>query len=78
MSKTVNLFDLKHLSLAPNSIALALFKATLRVDQNYHPERLHKFYLINSPWIFQGIWAIVSPWIDPVTRAKVPAPHLTA
>ena len=23
-----------------------------------------------SPWIFQPIWAMIRPWIDPVTRQK--------
>lgn len=57
---------------------MALFKATINIDQNYHPERLHKFFFINSPWLFQGLWAVVSPWLDPVTRSKVRrrcAPH---
>jgi hypothetical protein len=63
-------FDLNNLSLSPNAVALAIFKATIKIDQAYYPERLHQAFFINSPWIFQGIWAVIAPFMHPVTRAK--------
>ena len=41
------------------------------VGTNYYPESLWKMFLINAPAIFRGIWKIVSPWIDPITRKKI-------
>jgi hypothetical protein len=64
------IFDLADLSLAPHSVAIAVFKTTIAIDQAYFPERLHQAFFINSPWIFQGLWAIISPLMDPVTKAK--------
>jgi CRAL/TRIO domain len=52
---------------------MALFKSILHIDQHYYPERLHQAFFINSPWLFQGLWAIISPLLDPVTKTKVRA-----
>lgn len=71
ITKVTVVFDLAHLSLSPNSTAMAIFKATVDIDQHFYPERLHQAYFINSPWIFKGLWAVISPWLDPVTKAKV-------
>ena len=30
-----------------------------------------KFYIINAPWAFSVVWAIVRPWLDEVTVAKI-------
>ena len=30
-----------------------------------------KFYIINAPWTFSAVWAIVRPWLDEVTVAKI-------
>jgi hypothetical protein len=27
--------------------------------------------VINSPFLFSACWAIIRPWLDPVTAAKV-------
>ncbi len=64
-------FDLKDLSLSPNSLAISIFKSIIHIDQAYFPERLHQAFFINSPWVFQGLWAVLAPFMDPVTRAKV-------
>jgi hypothetical protein len=31
---------------------------------------LECFFFLNSPWIFRPLWAIVRPWLDPVTKRK--------
>lgn len=33
--------------------------------------RLYKMYMFCPPMIFYGLWKMVSPFIDPVTREKV-------
>ena len=30
-----------------------------------------KFYIINAPWAFSAVWAVVRPWLDEVTVAKI-------
>lgn len=67
----VIVFNLEGLSYALDTNALAAFRATLSIDQDYYPERLHTLFMINAPWFFQAVWAIISPWIDPVTANKI-------
>ena len=30
-----------------------------------------KFYIFNVSWAFSAVWAIVKPWLDEVTVAKI-------
>lgn len=41
------------------------------IGQNYYPERMGKFYIINAPMMFSGTWNIVKRWLDPVTVSKI-------
>ncbi len=38
--------------------------------QAYYPETLANLYIINAPWIFHPLWALIKPWLDPVTKNK--------
>jgi len=40
------------------------------LDFNY-PETLSICLIINAPFIFYACWAVIRPWLDPVTAAKV-------
>ena len=40
------------------------------VDPKY-PEILHYALMVDAPYIFSACWAIIKPWIDPVTAAKI-------
>lgn len=37
----------------------------------YYPESLHRVYVHAAPWIFRGIWQVLSPMLDPVVRDKI-------
>jgi len=41
------------------------------VGQNRYPETMGKFFIINVPWTFSAVWAIVKPWLDEVTVKKI-------
>ena len=41
------------------------------IAQNQFPERLRRVLLVNAPFLFRGAWAVISPWLDPVTKSKV-------
>jgi len=41
------------------------------VSQNYYPETMGKFYIINAPYLFSTVWSFVKPWLDEVTVAKI-------
>ena len=34
-------------------------------------QTMWKIYLVNTPMLFRAVWAIVKPWLHPVTAAKV-------
>mmetsp|Transcript_31107 Transcript_31107/g.81514 ORF Transcript_31107/g.81514 Transcript_31107/m.81514 type:complete len:336 (-) Transcript_31107:150-1157(-) len=70
VEKQIIISDLKGLSLWPNSKAFAVFKETIRIDQEYYPERLQAIYFINAPLIFTTIFAAIRGWLDPVTKDK--------
>jgi hypothetical protein len=62
--------DLANLSFKPDRHALPLFRQTMNIDTSYYPERLGAFFIVNAPWIFRSLWALVRPWLDPRTQAK--------
>ena len=68
--KLVTVMDFKGYSLR-TAPPMKTSRATLSILQNHYPERLHKFLLMNVPGIFAAFWSAISPFIDPVTKAKV-------
>jgi hypothetical protein len=71
IEKQVIVFNLANLSYSIDTNAMAAFKGTLTIDEAYYPERLHRMYMINAPWFFTAIWAIIRPWLDPITADKI-------
>jgi len=41
------------------------------IGQNYYPECMGRFYIVNAPFLFSTIWTVIKAWLDPVTQAKV-------
>jgi hypothetical protein len=46
----------------------------LYILQDHYPERLGTAYVVNLPWIARGFFKIITPLLDPVTRAKLSLP----
>ncbi|CUA70373.1 Sec14 cytosolic factor [Rhizoctonia solani] len=44
------------------------------IGQNYYPETMGKFYIVNSPYLFSTVWTLVKPWLDEVTVSKISIP----
>ncbi|KAI8087869.1 CRAL-TRIO domain-containing protein [Gilbertella persicaria] len=51
--------------------ALNFIRAIADCDQQYYPETLNKFFLVNAPSAFVYVWKIVKAWLDPGTIAKI-------
>ena len=45
--------------------------AAAKIGQDYYPESMGKFYIINAPYLFSTIWTVIKPWLDEVTVKKI-------
>jgi hypothetical protein len=70
VEKMVVVDDMGDLQMSPDLDAIKYVIGILGIDQKYYPERLHAIYCINCPWYFTAIYALITPFMDPVTKAK--------
>ncbi|EKX40436.1 hypothetical protein GUITHDRAFT_164667 [Guillardia theta CCMP2712] len=70
VGKMLVILDLQHYSMS-NAPPMKTSRATLHILQDHYPERLAKFLIIDAPWLFQGFFKIISPFIDKETAAKL-------
>lgn len=49
----------------------SIMKKTMQIDQTFFPERMFRSILINAPFIFSAVWAIVKTFLDKDTVAKL-------
>ncbi|KAH0471497.1 MAG: hypothetical protein KVP17_002733 [Porospora cf. gigantea B] len=71
-AQIISVFDLTGCRLADLAgNTLKLFKMSCGLIADHYPERSQKVIMINAPWFFQAAFAIVSPFIDPVTKNKI-------
>ncbi|KAJ1855045.1 hypothetical protein GGH12_004414 [Coemansia sp. RSA 1822] len=54
-----------------NSVSIGTAKKFLDILSNHYPERLGRAVVFVPPKLFVGFYSLVSPFIDPVTKAKV-------
>lgn len=66
-----SIMDLKGVGLSKAGQVYGYVQKASEVSQNYYPERLGKLYLINAPWGFSGVFAVVKRFLDPVTVNKI-------
>jgi len=65
------ILDLNGVGLGSARSVYGFLQEASKISQDYYPERMGKFYLINAPWGFATVWAIVKRWLDPVTVSKI-------
>lgn len=65
------IMDFKGVGISKASQVYGYVQKASELSQNYYPERLGKFYIINAPWGFSGAFAVVKRFLDPVTVAKI-------
>eukprot|EP00946_MAST-07B_sp_MAST-7B-sp1_P003292 g3292.t1 len=69
-TKNVVIFDISGWALWHGSY-LGYVNRLVDIAQNQYPERLRRVLLVNAPFLFRGAWSVISPWLDPVTKAKI-------
>ncbi|KAJ1955426.1 hypothetical protein GGI12_005561 [Dipsacomyces acuminosporus] len=47
------------------------FKTFLHYLENFYPECLGLVIIYNAPWLFNGLWKLIRPLLDPVVASKV-------
>lgn len=62
-------FDLSGFSL--RCMDYEVLKMLIDILAFNYPETLDGAYVINAPFIFWACWAVMKPWLDPVTASKV-------
>lgn len=53
------------------SIDYDVIKIGINILQGNYPDTLGKLLIVDAPMIFSACWAIIRPWLDPVTANKV-------
>lgn len=53
------------------SDAVAFIKRMVAADNKHYVERMGQMLIINAPWTLSGVWAMISPILDPDTKAKI-------
>ncbi|CAL8471490.1 g11032 [Coccomyxa elongata] len=43
----------------------------LELSSKHYPERLGAFMVVGAPFIFNGLWSVLQPLVDSVTRRKI-------
>jgi len=46
-------------------------KSFIQIDQEYYPESLYQMVICNAGWILKTLWAVISPFIDPLTKERI-------
>ena len=70
IDKQVIVMDMRNVVMTPDFMATRVFHRTVVIDEACYPERLHTLFMINAPFTFSVLWALIKPWIDPVTVEK--------
>ncbi len=43
----------------------------MHMFQNHYPQRLFRMYSINAPTLFNATYAMLSPFLSPLTKSKI-------
>lgn len=63
--------DLKNVGVSQFWKVSSYVQQASRIGQYYYPETMGRFFIINAPYIFTTVWAVIKGWLDPVTTEKI-------
>lgn len=70
VEKMVWLIEMSGMKVAMTH-SMSITKECINNMQNHYVERLGKAFFINAPWLFNALWRVIGPFLDPNTKAKV-------
>lgn len=53
------------------NLDVGALQAVFEVLQQHYPECLGELWFLNAPFIFWGLWRVVSPFIQQATKEKI-------
>src|SRR4051812_41303210 len=70
--KNIVILDLQGLGMSHmGSKFTTPMKSFIQIDQEYYPESLFQMVVTNAGFIVRSLWALVSPFIDPLTKERI-------
>ena len=54
-----------------NAPPMSTVKHTLMILQGHYPERMHRAYICDPPFVFRTFWKIIKHFVDPNTLEKI-------
>ena len=54
-----------------NKRVYALVQSASKISSDNYPEIMGGMMIVNAPYLFSGVWAIIKVWIDEKTRKKI-------
>ena len=70
--KNIVILDLAGMGMSHmGSKFTAPMKSFIQIDQDFYPESLYQMVVTNAGWIVKSLWAIASPFIDPLTKERI-------
>lgn len=54
-----------------NKQVYGLVKQAAQIGSDYYPETMGNMFVVNAPYLFSGVWAIVRGFLDERTRNKI-------
>jgi hypothetical protein len=49
----------------------SLVQKISKIAQDYYPEILGNMFIVNTPFLFKGGYAVIKPWLDKKTKEKI-------
>ncbi|TPX33606.1 hypothetical protein SmJEL517_g03587 [Synchytrium microbalum] len=71
LEQSCTILDLKGVGLSSFKSVYTLVQQVSTISQNYYPEMLGRMFIVNAPFLFTGVWALVKPMLDEVTVNKI-------
>lgn len=69
METSTIVFDMNGFGM--NNMDYQSVKFLVSCFQTFYPESLGQVLVVDAPWIFNGCWVVIKPWLDPVVASKI-------